>query len=251
MQLRHGDVMGRIYLPGRSKEMEGLIYRETDNANTVLLIHSNDSEGSQTFTDSKNARDIYVLNHVKHSTVKRVFGASSIYFDGNDYLFLSDNADWDAGSGTFTIDFWINFNDVAAEQGICGHYSAVDLLWGIKWGGGYIRWWNINGATSDSFEYAWVPVINTWYHVAFIRGWGGDGDKWSWCINGTSIADSTFTSNMATTNTGQFKIGFYTADEVPSVFDHCYLRGYIDEFRMVKGAAAWTANFTPPKGMYI
>jgi len=231
--------------------MDGLIYREADNANTVLLIHSNDGDGSQTFTDSKNARTITPVGDVKHSASKKKFGASSIYFDGNDYLRLDDNADWDAGSGTFTIDFWINFDDVAAEQGICGHYSAIDLCWGIYWGGGAIRWKNVNGGLSESFEYAWSPSANTWYHVAFIRGWGGVANKFSWCIDGTSIADSTFTSNMATTNTGYLKIGFYTIDEVPAVFDHCYLRGYIDEFRMVKGAAAWTADFTPPKGMYV
>jgi len=247
--------MSRIYLPGRSKEMDGLIYREPDNANTVLLIHSNDSEGSQTFVDSKNARAITAYNHAKHSTLKRVFGASSIYFDGNDYIYLEDHADWDAGVGNFSIDFWVNFDDVAADQAICGHYDAADFCWGLKWSysASQLLFKNINGVTDSEIEFTWSPVANTWYHVALIRGWESDPNLWAGCVNGTKLDSGELGAgvNMAPTNTGQFKIGFYTVDEVPAVFDHCYLRGYIDEFRFIKGATAWTANFTPPKGMYI
>ena len=235
--------------------MDGVIFREPDNANTVLLIHSNDDNGSQTFVDSKNGREILNAGSaaVEHRSAKWKFGASSIFFDnssGTSFLTLADNADWDSGTGALTIDFWINFDDVAADHGILSHYSADDLCWGLKWkqSTSELFFRNINGAMSDvEIEFSWSPSANTWYHVAFIRSWGDHSDLWSGCIDGTEIdSGESATINIPPTNTGVLKIG---SCQLPS--DVTYLRGYMDEFRMVKGAAAWTENFTPPKGMYI
>jgi len=243
--------MSRIYLPGRSDRMTQLLYRYPLGLNTVLLIHSDDTEGSQTFVDSINAREITAVGDVKHTHLKQKFGASSIYFDGNDSLTLADNADWDCGVGDFSIDFWINFDDVSNPHGICGHYKADNFYWGLYWttatGGGF-RFRNMNGVIDDEVSFPFSAVVNTWYHVAIVRGWDGDGILWNCTKNGTKIGMGALKAsvNMAPTNDGLFRIGQYLASS-----GTCNLRGYIDEFRMKKGSAAWTDNFTVPKGMYI
>lgn len=228
--------------------MDGLIYREADHANTVLLIHSNDNDGSQTFTDSKNSRAITANGNVKHTTAQRKFGASSIYFDGvTDSLSLADNADWDPGSGAFTIDFWVRMDDVAAGQGFVSHYTNDNLFWGLYWLNGFLNFRNVNGAIELLFPPAWSAAANIWYHIALIRGWGGDVNNFSLCVNGVSIGTGIDAScNIPPTNSAVLYIGYARTST-----DSPLLRGYIDEFRIVKGAAVWTANFTPPKGMYL
>ena len=90
--------IGSEIIDGRSVDSE-----------TKLLIHSDTSSGSTTFTDSSNsARTITANGDVVHSANASKFGSTSMYFDGSgDYLSVPDSNDWDFGSGDFTIDFWI------------------------------------------------------------------------------------------------------------------------------------------------
>ncbi|MCJ8347146.1 kelch motif-containing protein, partial [bacterium] len=90
-------------------------FSETDPINmsdteTVLLIHSDTTDGSTTFSDhSFRERTIIGNGGMQHSTAKphTGFGNSSIYFDGtDDYLSIADHNDWD-WNGEFTVDFWI------------------------------------------------------------------------------------------------------------------------------------------------
>jgi hypothetical protein len=89
---------------------------------------------------------------------------------------------------------------------------------------------------------AWAtPLINTWYHVALQRGWDGAANKWSIAVNGTSLGSTTLATtypNVAAAlqiGAGATGIGF---------------NGWIDEFRISKGTARWTSNFTPTTRAY-
>ena len=78
--------------------------------------------------------------------------------------------------------------------------------------------------------------LNTWYHIAIVRGWGGVTNDWAITVDGT--AKRTFTSAVDWPDlAANLEIG-----EVNGIF---YLTGYIDEFR-ASDVARWTANFTPP-----
>jgi hypothetical protein len=78
---------------------------------------------------------------------------------------------------------------------------------------------------------------NVWTHIALVR----NGDNFAYYING--IKDTAnINSSIAIHNTGQnLKIGF---DDITGFV------GYIDEFRVSKGIARWTADFTPPISEY-
>jgi hypothetical protein len=80
-----------------------------------------------------------------------------------------------------------------------------------------------------------VSVRNdVWHHVAVVR----DGSAWAIYVDGISRATATWSGTIADIS-GSIYIGrdqFYTRD---------YL-GYIDDLRITKGVARYTANFTPP-----
>ena len=80
---------------------------------------------------------------------------------------------------------------------------------------------------------SWSPAIDTWYHVAVVRS----GSTVTAYVDGTSIG--TFT-DLDMTSSNQMLIG--AEDTTPNAV----LNGWIDELRISKGTARYTANFTPP-----
>ncbi|HUV84134.1 MAG TPA: LamG-like jellyroll fold domain-containing protein, partial [Methanosarcinales archaeon] len=87
----------------------------------------------------------------------------------------------------------------------------------------------------------WSPSANTWYHIAFVRS----STSIYIFIGGTSqslTATTAVSTNSFVNVAGIMKVG--TQDETNNV------NGWIDEFRVSKGIARWTANFTPPTRAY-
>ena len=214
---------------------------------TKLLLHCDGVNGSQIFIDSATGKAITAVVTAQISTAQLKFGSASGLFDGNsDYLTALDSADWNFADGNFTIDLWLRFNATGGEQYFCGGWVNGQNRWGFGIGTTTVYFIvvlanvgiiNINGS--------WSPSTNTWYHLAVVRGWGGNANDYAITVNGTSIAtgtdDSTFpdyASLFVVGNGGSF-----------TGYDQ-YLHGWIDEFRVSKGIARWTANFAPPRMAY-
>ena len=213
--------------------------------NTELLIHSDTTDGSTTFTDSSdNGFTITAGGDVQHDTDQAKFGASSILFDGTgDYLQLADSSSWAFGSGDFTIDFWVRFNSLASTSALV-----------TQWGSGQQSFApNLQNSTTLRFNYSTtgsnvvIPIFTgsalstgTWYHIAFARSGNDlkafvDGTQYgsTYDITGVTLHDSTDPLRIGTLGTSTWP-----------------LNGWIDEFRIVKGEAKWTSNFTPPAKKY-
>ena len=73
-------------------------------ANVTLLLHSDGTSGSTTFTDNSNSsRTITASGNAQIDTTIKKFGSGSAEFDGtNSKLTISGNP---LGSGDFTIEF--------------------------------------------------------------------------------------------------------------------------------------------------
>ena len=107
---------------------------------------------------------------------------------------------------------------------------------GAKW-----RWTVYSGGSAilDMESSSLSATNGTWYHLAIVRGWGGNANDWALTVDGTAVATSTTSITIPdfadTLNIGE-------AIEGTS-------RGWIDEVR-ISNNARWTANFTPATSAY-
>lgn len=209
---------------------------EGNDTNTILMIHSDTTDGSTTFTDSgngpNNPHTINNFNSVHHEVDDQKFGATSINFekDTSDYLTVDDHADWAMGD-TWTIDWWINWQTVGNTYLMGQFVGAGEHYWIVTYVGGNLGldFVGDNTGGSDSFG-AWVPSTGIWYHVAIVATAAGVTAY----IDGTSLGS--VDAHSIADNASDLFIGQLNG---ASYFD-----GYIDEFR-ISDVARWSANFTP------
>lgn len=204
---------------------------------TKLLLHL-DSTLADT---SDSAHTVSANGNAAISSAQSKFGGASIALDGSgDFLSVPDHADWNMASGKFTWDAWIYLTSVASDFGIMGQAQDGNNYVAFDWSGGSLRF-KVASAASILLNIAgaWTPVVNTWYHVAVTRGWNGNANDYALTVNGAVIATGTDADALPDL-TGTFRVGLSTDSGT------AYLQGYVDEVRVTKGVARWTAAFTPP-----
>lgn len=216
------------------------------NTKPVLLIHGNGADESQTITDSgPTGHTITANGNVQIDTAQSKFNGSSILFDGTgDYLSFADHANWNMGSGKFTIETWARFASVASAGTIFTQQQDVSNIASFTYTSSAAYFRLLSGGDSIvEFSGAWSISVNTWYHIVLIRGWGGNANSWAICLNGTAIATDTDDSAWPDYSEA-FHVGMWNVSTYP-------FNGWMQEFRIVKGTAIWTANFTPPSKPYL
>jgi len=216
-------------------------------SNVSLLLNGNGTNGSTTFTDSSsNNHTITANGNAQISTAQSKFGGASMYFDGSgDYLTIADDTSFHVGSGDFTIEFWI-YRSTAVDMNIINKRtsSAASVQWlyfQIN-ASGVLRLWatsdNSNWDIANSFNFGNTALsTGQWYHIALVR----NVQEFATYVNGTK-SSNTFTSSASITTggTNTVQIGGDPA------FNGGYVNGYIDDFRITKGVARYTSNFTSP-----
>jgi len=182
-------------------------------------------------------------------TAQSKFGGASGLFDGTgDYLSVPDSDDWYFGTGDFTIDFWVRFNalpSVSYRSSIYSQWQDANNLFlaDLLNNAGTYQWtMKLVSGGSSLFEFQYNAVslaTNTWYHGAYVRS----GTTFYVFQNGNLITTGTSAASIpdfsATVQIGRL----YT-------YDVHALNGWLDEFRISKGVARWTSNFTPPTSAY-
>jgi hypothetical protein len=212
---------------------------EGNDGCTVLLIHSDANNGSKTFVDSAaggNAPHTFDAPNgdPSHATAEKKFCNSGIHLDGNDTILLSDDADWDFGTGDFTIDFWMKTSQSAAHAVIICRYQGSPP-WLISCNTGYIAVYN--AAEGFNIGATYLVNDNSWHHVAVVRY----GDTLKTFIDGqVELNVANWNPNIVAAS--QIGIGWDTGNP--------YYNGYLDEIRISKGTARWWSNFTPPTTPY-
>lgn len=194
------------------------------------------------------AHTITAYGNAQIATAQWKFGSASGRFYGTgDYLSVPSSADWNFGTGDFTIDTWIRLNSLPAVDARMTIYSQYVNLNYYVWlfiynnAGIYEIWPMVvsGGVVVLSMPRDVSLFVNTWYHIAWVRS----GTANYVFLDGVQ-------QGLTDTDTGTFPdwpapvfIGSYDGTL------HC-LDGWLDEFRVSKNIARWTSNFTPPTAAY-
>jgi hypothetical protein len=159
------------------------------------------------------------------------------YFDGNgDGLTTPTNAAFTYGTGDFCIEGWYYFTGGVGGSGYSYLFaqgaSTGNASLGLYIQDGVYKVWNGSAVITGSASF----VQGTWVHLAVTRS----GTNMRLFANGVQSGSATNSSNITTGSTLGISIGRWA-----EIGDTNYITGYVSNFRVVKGSAVYTSNFTP------
>lgn len=216
---------------------------------TKALLHFDGADSATTITDVNKGGSPHTWtangNAALDTGIAPKFGSASLICDGTgDYVATPDHADFELGTGDWTVDLWFN------RQGGNG---TRRFMCGQGAGG--------SGTTAVAIELSAANVVNAavgngsavtavtgttsftatgWNHVALVR----TGNTLKLFVNGTQEGgDVAFASTVLNSSTD------WCVGRQGSLTTLTW-NGLIDAFRLSVGIARWTSNFTPPSRAY-
>jgi hypothetical protein len=208
----------------------------TGSATSLLLNFTNAG-----IYDATSKNDLETVGNAQISTTQSKWGGSSMAFDGTgDWLQAPNNNIYNVGASDFTIEFWLYVatNPAAAAGVVYKTGYSSNTGWWVIYYPGYIGFGLGIGSALVQSAAASISTT-TWTHVAITRS----GTTGKIFINGIQ-SGSSGTINNFTDSTTVLAIG---ALDVATGWNASYpLNGYIQDLRITRGYARYTANFTPP-----
>lgn len=217
--------------------------------NVALLLHLDGANGSTVFTDSSNNNlSVTGMGSAQISTAQSKFGGASARFSTSlDYLKVpSQNIQPE--NFDYTIEFFIRFDFASYTIFLTftpGGGAAISpfRLDFLNSAGSYLRLRPLVGNSDLSNWHSTATgntllEIYTWYHIAITKS----GTTVRSFING--VLDLTISDCPSSFDLSTFPdlgIGGFFQN-----FNTFALQGNVDEFRITKGVARYTENFTPP-----
>jgi hypothetical protein len=202
--------------------------------NTSLLISGTDAS----IIDKSQGNNLKLVGNTTGSTTQVKFaGSKSMYFDGNgDKINLDANNslyNLSYGQGDFTIEGWFYFNSYSSNPKLYIDIGSASTYWQLYYVNGTGLTFRANN-TGINVNAGSTLSLNTWYYIALVR----NSSTYNVYVDGTSVISTTTTHQIG--NYSEKAIGGTALDATAS------LDGYIQDFRITKGLARYTSNFTPP-----
>lgn len=145
------------------------------------------------------------------------------------------------GSGDFTIECWYyptglaNYQTLYSGRANTGTYGQLN--WFLNSAGSSVSYASSTGSSWDVVVESGTTVkVNdyAWNHVAYVR----NGTDFKVYVNG--VGETIATSSSTLVANTLLQIGYENTDANTAA------TGYISDYRIVKGTAVYTSNFTPP-----
>ena len=210
---------------------------------TTLLLNTSSTNGAQnnTFLDSSTNNFTITRNGNTTQGTFTPFSQTgwSNYLDGttSTYLSITSNAAFAFGTGAYTVEGWVYLTARATNETLFfGSGGSGGAFLAYITNTGAVKLDNYAGSTVATGTAGDVP-LNTWCHVAYVRNSTGSNDTKIY-VNGVVKATATDANNWS--NSSAPVIGMLTANT-----DYA-IKGYVSNFRIVKGTAVYTSAFTPP-----
>lgn len=226
-----GDTVSYYDTDGTTVLASGII--DTVDANWINLI------GRQVgfvIPEDRAGKTVTVVGDAKLSTAVKRFGTASLALDGvGDYLSIAPSPDFNFGTDSFTIETWVYRNNVAGNQYVVDLRTPTNTGLPLLYFAATSLVYYANGANRIIGT---VSTTGTWLHIALVRN-GSDNMLF---VNGTQLG----TTWVDATNMPQAGLTIGASYVATSP-----LNGYMDDFRVSKGIARYTANFTAPTAAFL
>ena len=177
------------------------------------------------------------VGNAQIDTTTKKYGTGSLEFDGTgDWLLIPDSPDQRLGTGNLTIECWLYLSATGTARGIVGKGTST-------------TGWLLSTNTSNAvvFTYGTSTITSTgtlsgttWYHIAVVREGTGTNQTKIY-IDGTNDGTGTVSTDFTQTNAAY--VGANRTGGDP-------MNGYIDDLRITKGVARYTATFTRPTAAF-
>ena len=212
----------------------------------LLLPFDGANDATSTTDESDSNHTVTFNGSADISTAQSKFGGSSLYVGGgsNDWVNIAGSTDFNFGTDDFTIECWIYRNGTSYgfvfETRGGEDTSSTDGI-GLYMGSGG------NNEIGVAVNRSNVILINQdhqtndqWQHFAVVR----EGSTMTLYIDGT--ARGTGSNSTDFDRSRPIRIGNHHGSSNGGIG----LQGYIDDFRVTKGLARYTSNFTPPSAAH-
>jgi len=161
------------------------------------------------------------------STVHKKYGASSLYLDGSSGL-LTISSPGIASGDDFTVEMWVQPSSVSDNRPI---WVVSGVRSGLIAVSGSLYWLAAGGDITSTG----TVVTDTWQHVTVSRSSSTLRMFLDGVLVGSGTDSSAFSSSLV--------CGVDLSNQKYS--------GYIDDLRITKGSALYTADFTPPGDLLL
>jgi hypothetical protein len=245
-RIQQGYTLQSLTYNGGSRLVSLRASTDANFGNVSLLLHCDGADGSKYVPDSSINKTPFALGSAGNAIItneQSKFGGSSIKFDGlpnaGAIVTTTSSSNFTFGTAAFTVEFWVFINSIADVTTLVdfrpiasnGAYPVIS----VGTDGTLNYYVNTDFRISSS---ASVMTTGVWHHVAVARS----GTSTKLFLNGTQVG-STYTDST----------NYLGADYRPLFSGSAFtdatsnnLNGYMDEIRITKGVARYTANFTPP-----
>ena len=199
----------------------------TSNSTIVSYTGISDIPNLQLWLDASDASTF---------TTQPLFTDWCWYFDGSSSLALPASNTLAFGTGDFTVEFWVYVTSINLgyfNAIYCSNGSNTIGFIGIGIANSKMVASTWNGSTRPTAVSTQTITTNQWYHVAAVRS----GTTLNVYVDGVQGVSATSSLSFVASNP---KIGFNP--DAPA--SEKFYGGYISNFRIVKGTALYTSDFS-------
>ncbi len=192
--------------------------------------------------DNAMMNNLETVGNAQISTSVKKYGTGSLAFDGTGDCLKPNPASTNLyafDSGNFTIEMWFyitaftnTYNTLFDSRPVStqGSYPTIAITSGRLY-------YYVNSAERIATANSTITT-GQWYHLAVSRS----GTSTKMFLDGTQVGSTYTDSTVYVNGTSRPVIGAEGFNSPPNDV----INGYIDDLRITKGYARYTANFTPP-----
>ena len=229
---------------------------DANSSSIVLAVPMDGANNGTSFADlsatikgSGSAKTITTVGDAKTSTSRsRYYGSSGLFDGAGDYLSVAASSDLQLGSGDFCIEMWwhptstarqaLYHGSIGTDWSIGIDYSSVGTQKLGIWASANGSSWNMLNADGGGNGIGTITVPqNQWNHIAYTRS----GNTFRLFVNGVQDVAVTASGTIVDRSGSAAAIGSWW-----STGAMLQATGSLQDFRVYKGVAKYTASFSVP-----